>query len=601
MKLSKISLLFMILVWIVSCTGNGTMPESIPMPEIVDLDDTTPTPTPTPTASPNPTPNPTPTPTPTPVADSDDDGDGFGNNVDCNDNYESVNPGAIERCNGMDDDCDGGIDEGLTTCIAISTTDNDDDGFLVSQGDCDDLDDSINPKASEVYDLVDNNCNGKIDENYRWYKDVDNDKFGVESDRKTAETKPEGYALQYGDCNDNNNAVHPGATEASEADAIDNDCGGKTSTDPHVGYATSVEGQTIQSAIDAMTGDQTVWVSGADVVGTIREYVENITIPNNNAKSFTIKSSRGEFNTTITASDPAKSVFSSVSSMGTVVLDGFTITGSTHGGVSLEYSSPTLTNVTISGNSSDFGGGMFLDNSSPTLTNVTITGNSAGGTGGGMDLNSSSPTLTNVTISGNSSDFGGGMWLGDSSPTLTNVTISGNSAASYGGGMRLRESSSPMLTNVTISGNSADSGGGMALYSSSPTLTNVTISGNSADLGGGGMYLWNSVQNSADPSNPIITNSIIAYNLGYNIYNEDITNNIPVITYSNLYDPDPNKNTNSDPEPKFMGYDTDGIPTDVHLAEGSPCINTGNPDPKYNDVNGSRNDMGAYGGPFGNW
>ena len=38
-----------------------------------------------------------------------------------------------------------------------------------------------------------------------------------------------------------------------------------------------------------------------------------------------------------------------------------------------------------------------------------------------------------------------------------------------------------------------------------------------------------------------------------------------------------------------------------HLQDGSPCINTGNPGVQYNDTDGSRNDMGAYGGPNGDW
>jgi len=38
---------------------------------------------------------------------------------------------------------------------------------------------------------------------------------------------------------------------------------------------------------------------------------------------------------------------------------------------------------------------------------------------------------------------------------------------------------------------------------------------------------------------------------------------------------------------------------DFHLQLGSPCIDAGDPDPVYNDKNGTRNDMGAYGGPDG--
>jgi hypothetical protein len=41
--------------------------------------------------------------------------------------------------------------------------------------------------------------------------------------------------------------------------------------------------------------------------------------------------------------------------------------------------------------------------------------------------------------------------------------------------------------------------------------------------------------------------------------------------------------------------------SNLHLSNSSSCINAGNPDPVFNDVNGSRNDQGAYGGPTGDW
>ena len=40
---------------------------------------------------------------------------------------------------------------------------------------------------------------------------------------------------------------------------------------------------------------------------------------------------------------------------------------------------------------------------------------------------------------------------------------------------------------------------------------------------------------------------------------------------------------------------------DLHLSSDSPCINNGNPAPEYNDVTGTRNDQGAFGGPLGDW
>ncbi len=87
----------------------------------------------------------------------DSDGDGWSLDCnDCNDADLTVNPGAAEICNGIDDNCNGTIDEGF---------DADADGFTVCGGDCNDGDATVNPAATEVCaDGIDNNCDGQIDE-----------------------------------------------------------------------------------------------------------------------------------------------------------------------------------------------------------------------------------------------------------------------------------------------------------------------------------------------------------------------------------------------------------------------------------------------------
>ena len=127
-------------------------------------------------------------------------------------------------------------------------------------------------------------------------------------------------------------------------------------------------------------------------------------------------------------------------------LDGFTITGGNAngdvtaitvnnrnvsrwdgGGVSILFSSPTLRNLIISGNSAEYGGGVSNDiNASPILVNVLISGNRALGNGGGMSSYSSSPTLTNVTIAGNTAGLGGGMYHYFSLPLFRNTIVLGN-------------------------------------------------------------------------------------------------------------------------------------------------------------------------------
>lgn len=64
------------------------------------------------------------------------DNDGYPFATDCNDDNASIHPNATETCNGMDDDCDGSVDEGLMTFYR----DQDGDGYgnsaVTQQGVC---------------------------------------------------------------------------------------------------------------------------------------------------------------------------------------------------------------------------------------------------------------------------------------------------------------------------------------------------------------------------------------------------------------------------------------------------------------------------------
>jgi len=97
----------------------------------------------------------------------DEDNDGYNACVDCNDRNPAINPGAAELCDGVDNNCNGQVDESCATC-----TDADQDGYF-AQGsqcgtlpDCDDTRASVYPGAPELcFDGIDNNCNGQVDEN----------------------------------------------------------------------------------------------------------------------------------------------------------------------------------------------------------------------------------------------------------------------------------------------------------------------------------------------------------------------------------------------------------------------------------------------------
>ncbi len=60
--------------------------------------------------------------------------------------------------------------------------------------------------------------------NNKYFRDADGDGYGNPAIFKQVNYIPEGYVLKSGDCNDNNSAINPGATEI--CDGVDNNCDG---------------------------------------------------------------------------------------------------------------------------------------------------------------------------------------------------------------------------------------------------------------------------------------------------------------------------------------------------------------------------------------
>jgi|GEM_PF-5628697 len=229
--------------------------------------------------------------------DGDRDGDGYLDHADCGPDDPLRNPDAPERCNGLDDDCDGETDEdvgpdapewyadadgdgfGVLGTASIRQCDQpvgytdligdcddtradrhpgtvwfiDEDGdqygdasgerkvqcwgeenFVANDGDCDDTDPEVNPRARELCNGLDDNCDGRADEEDHegfyetFYADEDGDGFGtvrtgIDGNTVEACEAPSGYVDNARDCDDGDGTIHPEAERVC-GDGIDNAC-----------------------------------------------------------------------------------------------------------------------------------------------------------------------------------------------------------------------------------------------------------------------------------------------------------------------------------------------------------------------------------------
>ncbi|MCK5606929.1 right-handed parallel beta-helix repeat-containing protein, partial [Candidatus Pacearchaeota archaeon] len=196
---------------------------------------------------------------------------------------------------------------------------------------------------------------------------------------------------------------------------------------------------------------------------------------------------------------------------------------------------------------------------------------------GGITCRSSSPTIINNRIINNGAN---GIYCVASSPIVLNNVLSYNGRT---GIVCTGGHCNTLITNNVIAGNGY---GGIRCYNVSfVTIVNNTIFG----------HWWSVILYYRCKA--VVKNNIIGYSKGGNCLSFHIIDVKTIdISYNNIWG-----------LPYYYGLRTGLMAKDplfVNVASGdfrlrsdSPCIGAGDPDPKYNDPNGTRNDMGAYGGP----
>jgi len=181
------------------------------------------------------------------------------------------------------------------------------------------------------------------------------------------------------------------------------------------------------------------------------------------------------------------------------------------------------------------------------------------------------------------SEDNGALEILNGSASISNCIFQ-NNYAQFGGGLSLINANVIVMNNVFYRNRGAYYGGAILSENSTTKIINNTFYRNYSLLYGGGVVI-------DEPVNEEIQNNIFFENLTYlgdpriEIISGDSSNVFEQYNFLAF----------GTMNPEFISG------SNLRLSQTSPCRLSGNPDPSFNNFDGSRNDQGAYGGPDGDW
>ncbi len=304
----------------------------------------------------------------------------------------------------------------------------------------------------------------------------------------------------------------------------------------------------------------------------------------------------------------------------------FNDAGDDAGGLRIKLAAPSVDDNYFEGNfAMSEGGGMKMSHDAArSLSGNVFVDNESNWHGGALVLDESASVLSDSTFTGNHSQSGGALYiqLGWDAVTVQYTTFEDNSASRWGGHIYIYKTGQYAVTNLVrdeLVGGTAAYGGAIYAEQGDLRLKSTLLRYNSATTAGGALYLRDmtgSITNAIGYANSgpsgaffatdaaramTVRNTVLYQNTGGAAVKK-IAGSTPVFTYNDLYGNTSRFSGMSDPSygsgnklvyPGFVSASGG----DFHLSSTSPLINAG--DPAIQDRNGTRSDLGIYGGPYG--